>query len=485
VLRELRSWPTLTLVAVCLFAGMPATIALTPSQELSVAGQHLAVGARNPSLSVSGPAQLVQIGNTKLDLARLNIYGPLRPQLTLGPVQRDAAAATLLDPQRRREAQAQAVPAIAGGFLRWYGWATLGLLAFTLTASAVVGLLRLSVTLRRQHRRLTATEIWHRSSGQLRGMTIVAVATVMLAWAAAGALAYAGTMHGLREVRSLADLVGAHYTAPSAVGPPVRGFSGAVIGDSRVSRVGGPLVEVPTEDDRACVRSTDSLANQVGVVLGTRVLNLACPGASIARGLRGPQEQGGRVLPAQVGRLKQTEGLRFVVVAVGPNDLYWGDFLAYCYAVANCRDNLMHGEFGYRLAAFDREYGDLLQDLNELPGKPQIIIMTSYDVFEPDADCDDTRGPAGAPAAHGLDRASIQLLAERNADLNAVLTTGAGKYGFDVATPRLTALCEPDDDQLGPDLQGLRDGYPFHPTGVGVIRMASSVALVVKPLAGR
>src|SRR5215475_12734125 len=71
VLRELRSWPSLALVAVCLFVGIPLTIALTPSQQVSVAGQHLAVGARDPSLSVAGPAQLVQIGNTELDVARV------------------------------------------------------------------------------------------------------------------------------------------------------------------------------------------------------------------------------------------------------------------------------------------------------------------------------------------------------------------------------------------------------------------------------
>ena len=462
--------------------GIPTTILLTPSQGVSVAGQHLSVGARMPDLAPSGPAQLVQVGNTELDIARLRTYGPLRPQLTLGPVQRDAAVATVIDPAKRERAQAEAISNLGTGFLRWYGWATIGLLAFTLAATAVAGWARVLATLQRQsrteHRHLSIAEIWDRSAGQLRSMTVIAVAAAMLAWLASGALAYAGAVHGLQGVRSLSDLAGTYYLSPSPVGPAVRGYTGAVIGDSRASRVGGPVVDEPTPDDTACVRSSDSLANEVGAVLDARVLNLACPGASVAQGLRGPQDQGGIVLPAQVGRLKQVQGLEFVVVMIGPNDLNWGDFLAYCYAVDNCQDNLTQGEFDYRLAAFDKDYGDLLQDLNDLPDEPQVIVVTSYDVFEPDADCADTAGPQGAK---GLGRESIELLAQRNTELNEVLTTGAEKYEFDVVTPRLTTLCRPSHDQLGADLQGLDDPHPFHPTGIGMVRMASTVALAVRP----
>lgn len=470
----------------CVFVGLPVAILLTPGQEVTVAGQHLAVGARTPSLSVSGPAQLVQVGNTELDIARLRAYGPLRPRLTLGPVQRDAAVATVLDPEKRRQAQADAVTNLGAGFLRWYAWATLVLLVITLAATAVAGWARVLATLRRQsreeHRHLQVTEIWDRSTGQLRGMTVITVSVVMLAWVGAGALAYAGSVQGLRNVRSLSDLAGTYYLSPSPVGPAVRGYTGAVIGDSRASRVGGPVVADPTPDDAACVRSTDSLANEVGAMLDAHVLNLACPGASVPRGLRGPQDQGGRVLPSQVGRLKQVQGLEFVIVMIGPNDLNWGDFLAYCYAVDNCQDNLTQGEFDYRLAAFDKDYGDLLQDLNDLPDGPQIVVVTSYDVFEPGADCDDTRGPPGVdglPGTGGLDEDSIELLAQRNAELNEVLTTGAEKYGFDVVSPRLTTLCQPSHDELGADLQGLEDPHPFHPTGIGMVRLASAVARAV------
>ncbi len=481
LLRELRAWPTALLVLVCLVVGVPTAILLTPDQQLTVAGQTLSVGARAPSVSISGPAQLVQIGNTELDIAPLQVYGPLRPRLTLGPVQRNADAAAALNPATSHEVGAAAIATVVRGFVHWYVWATLILLGFTVAATAIAGCARMLVMLGRHsralHRTPTVTEIWHDSAGQIRGMAAVAIAMTLLEWAFCGVLAYSGAVHGLQGVRSLADLVGTYHLSPSPVGPPVRGYAGAVIGDSRASRVGGPPLAKPSPEDTACARSSDSLAAEIASLRGTRVLNLSCSGASITAGLRGAQVQGGRVLPPQVGLLKQVQGLKFVVVVIGPNDLYWADFLRYCYGVANCGDNFTQGEFSYRLAAFDREYGELLQDLNDLPDRPQIIVVTSYDVFNHSAACPDAQGPDGAG---GLNPANISLLSSRNATLNGLLTAGAKKYSFDVATPRLAPLCAVDPDQLGADLQGLDDRYPFHPTGIGVVRMAAAVAQVIK-----
>jgi hypothetical protein len=208
------------------------------------------------------------------------------------------------------------------------------------------------------------------------------------------------------------------------------------------------------------------------------VANLACSGATTLAGLRGPQRVGDQDIPSQVGRLRQLAGIRFVVVVIGPNDLGWGDQLRYCYGVVDCGDRLTEGEFAYRLAAFDSAYGNLLHDLNDLPDEPQVIIMTSYDIFVSGPTCPDAQGP---PGAAGLSGQNADLLAERNRQLNEVLTAGAEKYGFAVARPVLTPLCAPVSDSLGPDIQGLGDAAPFHPTGVGVLRLASSVVRVLDP----
>lgn len=480
--RELRSLPTFLLIACCLIVGIPVATYATPGQPVVTIGQHITVGARTPDLSVSGPAQLVQIGNTELDIPRLQVYGPLRPRLVMGPVQRSAAAAEALAPMARGQAQTEAATSIGEGFARWYGWGAMSVLAFALGAAAVFGCARMLVILRRQSRQDGShppiAEIWHQCSRQIGRMTLLAVVATVAAWGTSGALAYAGAAHGLRGVDSLAELVGVYHVSPSPVGPEISGFRGAVIGDSRASRVGGPLVPDPSADDTACDRSTDSLAAEIGLLLPTRVLNLACPSATIEQGLRGPQQRGPLEVAPQVGRLKQVQGLEFVVVVIGPNDLGWTDFIKYCYAVENCSDNLTQGEFAYRLATFDRQYGQLLQDLNELGNEPQIIIMQSYDVFEPDANCPDSRGPL---QFSGLSPTEIELLSSRNGQLNSMLAAGAEKYGFDVADPQLAPLCAPTPDKLNPDLQGLDDPHPFHPTGLGVVRMASSVVRLIDP----
>ena len=154
-----------------------------------------------------------------------------------------------------------------------------------------------------------------------------------------------------------------------------------------------------------------------------------------------------------------------MVVVIGPNDLYWADFLAYCYGVPDCRDHLTQGEFDYRLAAFDRDYGDLLQDLNELPGQPQVVIVTSYDVFDPDADVPaDAKGPAGAS---GLTPVNIALLASRNAALNDVLTAGRAEVRLHRRAPRLAPLCSSQTRQAGPGPAGPVRPVPVPPDRAG------------------
>ena len=54
-----------------------------------------------------------------------------------------------------------------------------------------------------------------------------------------------------------------------------------------------------------------------------------------------------------------------------------------------------------------------------------------------------------------------------------------------MARPELGLLCETGSDGLGPDLQGLADPFPFHPTGIGSLRMASAVVRLVAPPATR
>jgi lysophospholipase L1-like esterase len=465
--REARSWPTLLLVVGTVASAVPLAILLTPGQQVVTLGQHITVRARPPALSPSGPAQIVQIGNTSLDVPRLTVHGPLRPRLEMGPAVRTEEAAESLNPSTSQHAQSAAAKTIGEGWLRWCAWGYLVVLGVTLGLAAVASCVRL---------------VRHDDRRRITRMVLTAFLATSVVWAGS-CVASVAAATGLRQVKTFADLVGQYHLSPTPVGPKLRGYSGAVIGDSRAVRVGGPLVADPTQDDTDCTRSSDSLAAEIGLGLPGRVLNLACPSATIRAGLMGSQQRSGRQMPPQVGILKQVQDLKFVAVVVGPNDLWWSDFIAYCYGADVCNDNFLKGNFEYRLTQFDRDYGDLLEELDNLPGHPQIVVMGSYDVLDPsaaapDAHCPDARGPANAK---GLTPEKIRFLSSLNAELNAVLTTGAAKYGFSVAVPQLSKLCQDSPDGLGADLQGIRDPDPFHPTALGVVRLAAAVLRVLKP----
>src|SRR6266550_521281 len=302
VLREARSWPAVLLAAGTALAAIPLAILLTPGQEVATLGQHITVKARPPSLSVAGPAQIVQIGNTSLDIPRLKVWGPVRPRLEMGPAVRSEEAAQSLNPTTSQQAQSAAARTIGGGWLRWCAWGYLVVLGVTLGLAALASCVRL---------------IRHDDRQRIIRMVIVSFATTSLLWAGSCAATVAGAA-GLREVKSFADLVGQYHLSPTAVGPKLYGYQGAVIGDSRAARVGGPPVAAGTPDDTDCERSADSLAAEIGLSLPAQVLNLACPSATIRSGVMGSQRRGDRELPPQVAILKQVQDIKFVVVVVGP-----------------------------------------------------------------------------------------------------------------------------------------------------------------------
>jgi lysophospholipase L1-like esterase len=478
LLREARSLPTLALLGLIAVVGVPLVILLTPENHVEVFGQDVGVGARVPPLTLSGPAQIAQLGNAEFDLTTVQVWGPIRPRLSIGPLKRPADNGPVLG-LHTVDGAGDAVRDLGEGFVTWYLWGAAGIVLVALLGSGLMATARLLLALRRTRTGRYRPVHWDDLAGPIGRMTVVAGDRVGAA---------VGGRRGRRAARHphrsgeghLADRPGrggdGHPVAGRARGHRV---AGAVIGDSRAARIGGPPLRqddgTVTSEDRACGRSTDSTAAELARLRGEDVLNLACAGAGVATGLRGPQLREGVTVDPQVGRLKQVRNLQWVVVAVGPNDLAWSDFLLYCYGLASCDDRLSDGEFESRLAGFARDVGALFTDLDTLPGRPRVVVTLSYDPFPPrfDPTCADMRGPAGTP---GLDQAKLDLLAERNRRLNDVLADGAARFGFGTAAPALAPLCDPDRDRMPPDIMGLATPDPFHPTAVGSLRIAAAAA---------
>lgn len=470
-------WLTTVALALVVAAGaVPLAIVLTPDKGTIVAGQYVAIGGTvGPGLT--GPARMQQIGRTTIDLPGLRVRGPLRPEVILGPLVQTNDVSQLLDPHNGPAARHRAVAAVVAAARTWFVEATGMLVVVALAIIGLATVVRIWLVLARAHEHLTVREVWHGRARRFRRDAVLALVLTLAAWGASGLLTARDTASGLSEVSSLRDLVGASPVRLAPQGAPVTGYAGAVIGDSRASRLGGPPLAKPSRDDKACKRSSDSLAAQLTLLNPEQpALNLACPSATIEAGLLGSQTRGRIAVPPQVSRLLQVHDLRYVVVMIGPNDLEWGDFLRYCYGVPKCDDAFTSTQFDYKLASFDHDYGDLLAALAALPTHPRIIVVGSYDVFGSDAHCADTQGPPGVP---GLDQQGIALLRERNQRFNDVLAAGAKAYGFTLAMPHLSPLCTAASSELGQDIQGLTDRYPFHPTAIGMVRLGAGVLAAI------
>ncbi len=284
-------------------------------------------------------------------------------------------------------------------------------------------------------------------------------------------LAAHGAQKALRQARSLSQLVGSEPAPPavSTDGPPLPGIQAVVIGDSTAAGAGLPLITDPSTIDRACGRSSESYAEDLARADDWKVMNLACSGATIPHGLLGPQHHYGYGLtvPAQLDTTLRAQGATVVIVSVGADDLQWSTLVTYCAAAPHCDDRASAAYFQQKLAAFSRNYFQLLTQLTALHGRPHVIINSYYDPFGNDLSC---------IAGRGLTAAKVRTLSSWLTTMNKVLSTGAAEFGYSSVQPSFAGhqLCSAQ-----PYVQGPGDQAPLHPTALGqfAIALADQVAL--------
>ncbi|MGH2719307.1 MAG: SGNH/GDSL hydrolase family protein [Actinomycetota bacterium] len=429
-------------VLVLVAASVSLALLVTPPQQVSVAGQTLGVGATGPSLSLSGPGELDMFGQHLPTV--LQFSGPVRPRLVLSRITLKSQVTSLFQGGHAGDAQAAIGHQLANGWVRYFIWEAAIAAGFALLFSgALAG--------------------WRRSS---RGKTVVLlIACVVLAEAVnvGGVMVTAYTAPArLREVRSLEALVGSAPLPTATTGtvsvPPQ--VQAVVLGDSTAAGDGNPLVSNPSDLDKACHRSGDSYANDLGVANGWQVENLACSGATVPAGLLGPQTLGSVTAPTQLSVAQETPSATVVAVSVGADDVAWSNILQACAVTPDCNNQASISYFQQQLATFTPQYFDLMSQLAALPWHPTVLINLYYNPFDPDRTCLDHVGLSSAK-----EKSLVGLLDA----LNAVLQNGAQAAGFIAVQPSFAghALCDPD-----PYVQGLTDPAPFHPTAAGELAIA-------------
>ena len=461
-------------------------LAVTPKVSVSAFGQTVQVGAvpPSPSLGLSGPGRADLFGEGAVDTVQ-QFGGPIRPLIVWKEFNRNDEASQFLQSSSANGRRTVATGSREVGDLLADGWKRYFSRLLLLSAVLGAALYLLGVGAAALFGRS-----WPHPDRKLR-LALLAAATVTSLAVSGGftALTVSTAVRQLGGVTSLSDLVGTARLAPvpPTAGPPRTGIDVVVIGDSTAAGIGNSPLPRPTREDTACQRSSDAYAGAIRSISGRTTLNLACSSATIAAGLLGPQQAGGITLPAQVGALRAVQSPSAVVVSVGANDVGWSDFLRYCYGLPRCDDEASDRLFLSRLDAFKLRYAQLLQQLSDLPGRPDVIVTTYYDPFGSGFDCAELRDPSagtGAPPGYGFGpdpgednqeqkiERKIDPLRSELRKMNAVLEQGAEAFGFMVVHPSFAGheLCTGQ-----PWVQGMADPAPFHPRAAGELAIAAAV----------
>ena len=424
-------------------ASIALALLVTPSQDVTVAGEEIGVGAAAPSLSLSGPGEVDLFGQRLPTI--LQFAGPVRPRLTLAHITLDEQLASLFRPGRGQPpGRATIGHALAGAWTTYFVWeASITGVGALLLAGALCGWARFSL---RRTLKLLAAALALAEAANLGGIMVTA-------YTAPARLA---------QVNSLTGLVGQAplSTVQNATGPSQAGVQAVVMGDSTAAGLGNRLVAHPSAVSRACRRSADAYAADLAAVNNWNVLNLACSGATIAGGLLGPQQAGGLTVPAQLGEARKATHAQLIIVSIGANDVGWSGLVGLCAAAKSCADSASTAYFQQHLATFTSQYYQLLEQLATLPSHPRILINLYYNPFDPKQAC---------LTSEGLSAAKETALSGLLSALNKVLSNGAAAASVIPVQPDFSghALCDP-----GSYVQGAGDPAPFHPTAAGELAIA-------------
>lgn len=439
--RALLAASSLLAVAV---VSLGLALLLTPAQEVAALGQRIEVGTTDPSLSLSGPGELVLFGRSMP--TRIDFPGPVRPRLVLTDITIDRQVATaFLRDRSVSEAAGMLGARLAAGLRRWV---VVELAVLTAVALVLLG----------------AVAGWRRH-GWRETVATIGAGLLLAHGLNAGALAVAAATapERLASIETLHELVGADpvRSVRPVAGPPLDDVRAVVLGDSTAAGLGGPPLRGATADDSACRRSGFAFAETLGRVNGWEVRNLACSGATIRWGILGRQRAHGRWLPPQLAVAEGATDLERVIVNVGANDVGWGVLMGACALADRCDDRAQTAYFQRRLDRFARDAYALFRRLAALRGDPEVIVSEYYAPFSPEG--------SKCLGAIGLDPEKVRVLLTRLDALNAVLAEGADTFGFRTVRPDFDGhgVCA----QL-PYVQGLDAAAPFHPNALGQLAIA-------------
>ncbi len=234
------------------------------------------------------------------------------------------------------------------------------------------------------------------------------------------------------------------------------------LGDSVAA---GDGLGLQTTGASGCVVSDEAYPSLVAAELGTSIQNYACSGAT-AGDLLTEQHLPNTSADIEPQLYTAFDGgvPDYMTITAGANDLYWENYLRFCYqqtcgksfdstAVAGLR-SLLRAKLEAVFASIQVQSGD----------NPPTVLVTGY--YEPlSVDCSELQ--------NGLSSREISWLNRQTRLLNSTIRRAANNYDF---------VQYVDVDYSGHELctndswiQGVSDPAPFHPTAAGQQAIAESI----------
>lgn len=442
VLRALLVVGTLFVVSA---AAIAFALQVTPERSISALGQTIEVGATAPTFSTSGPGEIVLFGRSLP--TQVDFVGPVRPRLVLADISIDAQVADAFAPPGRAAAASALGDALAGGWRRYFMWEIgFAALGAVLLLGAIAG--------------------WRGFDWKRTAVTVIGGVLFVEAVNLGAIMVTAFTAPDiLSGVASVSELVGRDEVRPLPIaeGPTQDDVQAVVLGDSTSAGLGGPPLADASPEDEACERSSFAFAVTLARVNEWNVDNLGCSGATIERGILGPQFAGDRWIPPQLGVAKRAVAAEVVIISIGANDLRWSTLVRLCGASDTCDDRALTAFFQRSLDDFTQDYYELLRQLAALPGDPLVLINQYYVPFDTEVGC---------LASSGLTSEKVGVLLDRLDTLNTVLANGAETFGHSAIKPDFSGhgLCTDQSYVQGPD-----DPAPLHPNARGHLVIALAV----------
>jgi lysophospholipase L1-like esterase len=237
------------------------------------------------------------------------------------------------------------------------------------------------------------------------------------------------------------------------------------LGDSVAAGVGLSTAS----DISLCNRTNESYPNLLATKRSSKLVFLACSGATTRDGLLTEQHVGNGFVTSQISQLPSSAPA-FITITIGADDLHWVEYLTKCIT-GICGTEQDTSDIDAQLDTLDVQLSEALTKIENTYSKRAPVYLTGYYHLYPLSNslCEQ-------PTL--LDDNELTWLSLSTDKLNERLQSVAKKYAFARFVPLDFSghlLCDKD-----PWISSLQESAPYHPNSDGQQAIARQLDIIVR-----